>query len=491
MNSDPSRPGRTLRLLGLPLLVAVAIVVIALTLGHSSPTETAATGTGGGSAMSLSVSGIGLKGCDDPLDTATCVAVNQPFDVAVNVDDFETGGYLTVQSFLTHGSLAYKGGSPEDDINPAKDCNSLKLGFIGAGSVSTSCTPGFFEGVVDKFTGAYVTHTFTCTGTDSVTKFTLEPLGGPVAGGSGSGFVLPDGITQVPMSTSLTIHCQVPLGGTWTPTVTPTPTPTPTKQPDPGDTDGDGCSDLQENGSDPTLGGLRDYLNPFDFFDVNHDRSIDVPNDILPVLLAYQQGPNDPGGPGPNYAPAKDRGPPTLGAQFPWNRTGPDGRIDVPNDLLPLIFQYLHTCGPPPPPPGMSLNVVGGNCDDPVNPTKCTVPAGSQFTLSVEVTGRPLDGYSVIQTYINHGSELTYKPTAVASDEVVWPDRRTTLLIRVLHDLIGGEKAVSHFASTNTGLVSTFLGNIVEITINCSPGASSTVVKLLPLDDPVAGFFGS
>ena len=113
------------------------------------------------------------------------------------------------------------------------------------------------------------------------------------------------------------------------------------------DKDGDGCSDQAEQqtaaGSE-TTGGLRDPNNPWDFFDVNGDKHIDVPNDILPVILAYLQGPNDPGGPGPNYTAAEDRGLAKKGAQFAWQRTGPDGSIDVPNDILPIILQYLHSC---------------------------------------------------------------------------------------------------------------------------------------------------
>ena len=93
-----------------------------------------------------------------------------------------------------------------------------------------------------------------------------------------------------------------------------------------------------------TTGGLRDPLNEWDYFDVNGDRNIDMLNDILPVILAFLQGPLDSGGPGPNYTAAKDRGPPIAGAQFSWQRTGPDGHIDVPNDILPIILQYLHSC---------------------------------------------------------------------------------------------------------------------------------------------------
>ena len=113
------------------------------------------------------------------------------------------------------------------------------------------------------------------------------------------------------------------------------------------DTDGDGCTDgteVQTAAGSETTGGLRNPLNQWDYFDVNGDKHIDVPNDLLPVILAYLQGPLDPGGPGPLYTAAKDRGPAKTGAQFAWQRTGPDGHIDVPNDLLPIILQYLHTC---------------------------------------------------------------------------------------------------------------------------------------------------
>ena len=103
------------------------------------------------------------------------------------------------------------------------------------------------------------------------------------------------------------------------------------------DTDGDGCTDGAEVGSDERQGGRRDPLNPDDFYDVDGDALVAVPGDLLPVILAYQQGPGD-----PLYTPAKDRG--AAVGPNPWNRSGPDGAIDVPNDLLPIIFQYLHDC---------------------------------------------------------------------------------------------------------------------------------------------------
>jgi hypothetical protein len=106
--------------------------------------------------------------------------------------------------------------------------------------------------------------------------------------------------------------------------------------------DNDGCSNAREALQNEKRGGRRDKTNTWDYFDVNGDQRIDVPNDILQVILAYNQGPSDPGGPGLNYSMAKDRGA-AVGANA-WNRAGPDGRIDVPNDILPIILQYNHRC---------------------------------------------------------------------------------------------------------------------------------------------------
>lgn len=107
------------------------------------------------------------------------------------------------------------------------------------------------------------------------------------------------------------------------------------------DTDGDGCTDGQEVGPDARAGGRRDPTNPWDFYDINGDKVIDLPNDILQVLLAYNHGPLD-GAPSLLYSPAKDRGA-AVGVNA-WNRAGPDGRIDVPNDILGILSQNGHDC---------------------------------------------------------------------------------------------------------------------------------------------------
>ena len=109
------------------------------------------------------------------------------------------------------------------------------------------------------------------------------------------------------------------------------------------DTDGDGCVDIREDGSDEAIGGQRDFLNAWDFYDVLGpgaalpiDGVIDLPNDILGVIQHHPSGTL-------GYDAQFDRGP-WSGANS-WNDTqGPDGVIDLPNDILGVILQFNHRC---------------------------------------------------------------------------------------------------------------------------------------------------
>ena len=206
-------------LLAIPV-IALVVVAFAFGFGHSTSEPTEATGAAAG-GMSLSVK-TGSEACasGDPADV--CAPVGGALVISVSVDTLpKTDGFLTVQSFVSHGALTYKGGLPANDIDDVLfDCGGLKLGNVGAGNVSTSCTGGsIIAPVPQTTTGQYVDHEFTCTAADSTVNVTLEALGSPVAGGSGAGFVHSNGVTQTAAKDSLTIHCQ---GGA---TVTPTPTP--------------------------------------------------------------------------------------------------------------------------------------------------------------------------------------------------------------------------------------------------------------------------
>lgn len=162
----------------------------------------------------------------------------------------------------------------------------------------------------------------------------------------------------------------MPLGGggcgTPTPTVTPTPvatptvTPTstpisevsptviapPTKQPEPGDTDGDGCSDQRESGPDETLGGRRDYLNFWDFYDPTGDGAVTL-LDFFALLQRFASvgdagiDPFSDPPAAPAYHTRFDRGP-VIGAD-PWDIGPANGAITV-TDFFALLMQFGHTC---------------------------------------------------------------------------------------------------------------------------------------------------
>ena len=110
----------------------------------------------------------------------------------------------------------------------------------------------------------------------------------------------------------------------------------PPKQPFPGDTDGDGCPDQRENGPDKTQGGLRDYKNPWAFYDTNGDGLIDLFNNTLGVINHSSLDGSPP------YDAACDCGP--SSGPNAWNMSAPDGVIDLLTDISGVIQQYSHDC---------------------------------------------------------------------------------------------------------------------------------------------------
>lgn len=105
---------------------------------------------------------------------------------------------------------------------------------------------------------------------------------------------------------------------------------------DPVDLDGDGCDDTDENGADETMGGDRDYLNPWDFFNPSGDGF----NDIGEVVTVVGQYFID--YPGAGYTTATDRTPPMPGADL-WDAGPPNGMQRV-DDIINIINQYFHAC---------------------------------------------------------------------------------------------------------------------------------------------------
>lgn len=137
------------------------------------------------------------------------------------------------------------------------------------------------------------------------------------------------------------------LGDGFVTRLDPITVPTPT--PDPSDTDGDGCSNERELGPDETLGGRRDPLYVWDYYDVSEPRDgvIDLPNDILGVILEFAPGGYLSGAVdhlGITIIDIYDRGSVIPGSEGHWVRSSPDGVIDLPNDILGVILQFQHNC---------------------------------------------------------------------------------------------------------------------------------------------------
>jgi hypothetical protein len=104
-----------------------------------------------------------------------------------------------------------------------------------------------------------------------------------------------------------------------------------------GDTDGDGCPDVKEQQTaigSQTSGGLRDYLNPWDYFNPTHDGQIRI-DDVLAVASRYGKATGD-----PTYSIDYDRA--YIGPNN-WNLGPPNGAITIA-DVLSSIRQYNHDC---------------------------------------------------------------------------------------------------------------------------------------------------
>ena len=142
----------------------------------------------------------------------------------------------------------------------------------------------------------------------------------------------------------------------------------------------------------------------------------------------------------------------------------------------------------PTPGPEMALNIKGGDCDDAIRPTRCNAGLGSTFTLSVDALAGPPAGYVLMQTFIDFGADLVYKPTNTGAEEVIWPGcsgvvRAQTVAGTVSHGcLTAGSPPLP---------VSNYRGNLVELLFTCPTQTTSHEVKLLPFGDPVADTFGS
>ena len=122
---------------------------------------------------------------------------------------------------------------------------------------------------------------------------------------------------------------------------------------DTNDTDSDGCSDLDEIGPNQALGGKRDPIHFWDFFDsptgpmLQRDKSV-AGTDFFALLSRFGANGDpeidplsSPPSP-PVYHTAYDRGPAVAGSD-PWDLTAANGSI-AGTDFFAMLAQFGHSC---------------------------------------------------------------------------------------------------------------------------------------------------
>ena len=103
------------------------------------------------------------------------------------------------------------------------------------------------------------------------------------------------------------------------------------------DSDGDGCANVEEGGGNPDVGGLRNPLFPYDFYDVNGSGHINLVD--INMVRANFSAPN----PTPPEDEFLDRG---VGTD-PWAPGAPDGVINL-IDINLVRAAFNDDCRPAP-----------------------------------------------------------------------------------------------------------------------------------------------
>ena len=133
---------------------------------------------------------------------------------------------------------------------------------------------------------------------------------------------------------------------------------------------------------------------------------------------------------------------------------------------------------------GPEIRLTANGCT-----AECTFATGESFTLAVEVVTAPAAGYVGAQSFIDYGGNLIYDIDGqLAADEIVWADCAPAIALRSQVT----PESISH--SCLSGLVpplpaSTFVGNIVELSLTCSSASSTTTILLVASGVPAPTAF--
>jgi len=129
----------------------------------------------------------------------------------------------------------------------------------------------------------------------------------------------------------------------------------------------------------------------------------------------------------------------------------------------------------------MSMAVTeGGTC---FNQSKCAVPLGGEFTITISADVPPAERYVAWQTELDYSELVTnggsYQPRLLASDEIVFSP---LLAIRIPGSPGGDEGLVSHADVTQLPVPTEtdYSGPLVELDFTCSGADSTNVLQLVP-----------
>ena len=131
--------------------------------------------------------------------------------------------------------------------------------------------------------------------------------------------------------------------------------------------------------------------------------------------------------------------------------------------------------------PEMVLNVSGPGvtCSD----GECDVPLGGDILLTIDIVTAPIEGYILVQTYIDIGLDLIYQPRTEAAAEFVWPDAGSDEVV-LRSEIAPGELAHGALTGLIPPLpVSSYDGTILELDLVCSDSFSRTAIRMLPKSD--------
>jgi subtilisin family serine protease len=165
------------------------------------------------------------------------------------------------------------------------------------------------------------------------------------------------------------------------------------------DYDLDGCTNGGEFGPNPGAGGQRNPLDPYDFYDINHDGAVTIAADIYAVAQSF--------GVPARYIDHKDRGLTT--GPHEWNRGAPNGSIDVTSDVFSVSRQFGHVC-----PHAHGANTPFG--PHPTAPTTA-IPFSqtAPFAMSVGTTaGFAASGQLLVDDPMPYAETMTYNQNSGA-----------------------------------------------------------------------------